>query len=163
MSNVYRVLVLCTGNSARSIVAEVLFNALGHGRFEAYSAGSRPVGAVNLGALEWLQHQGYATENLRSKSWDEFATPDAPEFDLVITVCDNAAGETCPLWIGHPVTAHWGLPDPAAVEGAEARRVAFNHVAEQLAQRIHLLMSLPLESLDKLALQHHAMRIGQGA
>lgn len=163
MNKVYKVLVLCTGNSARSILAEVLFNVLGHGRFEAYSAGSHPVGAVNLGALEWLQHQGYATDGLRSKSWDEFAQPDAPEFDLVITVCDHAAGEVCPLWLGQPVTAHWGLPDPAAVAGEEARRAAFNHVAEQLAQRIHLLMNLPLEKLDKLALKNHLTDIGQAA
>ena len=163
MDKIYKVLVLCTGNSARSIVAEVLFNALGHGRFEAYSAGSCPVGVVNPGALEWLQHQGYATDGLRSKSWDEFVKPDAPVFDFVITVCDHAAGETCPVWLGQPVTAHWGLPDPAAVEGEEARRAAFNQVAEQLAQRIHLLMSLPLEKLDKLALTTHLMHIGQAA
>ena len=155
MEKIYKVLVLCTSNSARSILAEVLFNALGHGRFEAYSAGSQPVGAVNPGALEWLQHQGYATENLRSKSWDEFATSDAPEFDLVITVCDNIADASCPTWQGQPVTAHWSLPDPAAVEGKEVRRAAFNHVAEQLAQRIHLLMSLPLGKLDKLSLHSY--------
>jgi arsenate reductase len=157
----YKVLVLCTGNSARSILGEVLFNVLGKGKFQAYSAGSKPAGKVNPGALEWLQHQGYATDGLRSKSWDEFAAPDAPEFDFIFTVCDNAAGEACPLWLGKPATAHWGIPDPAHVEGDEARRAAFNRAAEQLARRIQLFMSLPIEKLDKLTLKEKLAEIGR--
>jgi arsenate reductase len=157
----YRVLVLCTGNSARSILGEVLFNALGKGRFKAYSAGSKPAGKVNPGALEWLQANGYSTEGLRSKSWDEFAAPGAPEFDFIFTVCDNAAGEACPLWLGHPATAHWGIPDPAHVEGDEARRAAFKRAAEQLARRIQLFMSLPIEKLDKLVLKEKLAEIGR--
>lgn len=159
--NIYNVLVLCTGNSARSILAEVLFNALGNGRFKAYSAGSKPAGRVNPGALEWLQQQGYSIEGLRSKSWDEFAAPGAPKFDFIFTVCDNAAGEACPLWLGKPATAHWGIPDPAHVEGDEARRAAFKRTAEQLARRIQLFMSLPIEKLDKLALQQKLAEIGR--
>jgi arsenate reductase len=157
----YNVLVLCTGNSARSILGEVLFNALGKGKFNAYSAGSKPAGRVNPGALEWLQGQGYSIEGLRSKSWDEFAAPGAPEFDFIFTVCDNAAGEACPLWLGHPATAHWGIPDPAHVEGDEARRAAFKKAAEQLARRIQLFMSLPIESLDKLTLKEKLAEIGR--
>ena len=157
----YKVLVLCTGNSARSILGEVLFNVLGQGKFEAYSAGSKPAGKVNPGALEWLQRQGYATDGLRSKSWDEFAAPDAPVFDFIFTVCDNAAGEACPLWLGQPATAHWGIPDPAHVEGDEARRAAFNRAAEQLARRIQLFMSLPIEKLDKLTLKEKLAEIGR--
>src|SRR5487761_1962200 len=149
----YNVLVLCTGNSARSILGEVLFNNLGKGRFKAYSAGSKPAGKVNPGALELLQQQGYGTEELRSKSWDEFAAPGAPEFDFIFTVCDNAAGEACPVWLGHPCTAHWGIPDPAHVEGDEARRTAFKRASEQLARRIQLFISLPIEKLDKLTLK----------
>ena len=157
----YNVLVLCTGNSARSILGEVLFNQLGKGMFKAYSAGSRPAGAVNPGALELLQQQGYSTEGLRSKSWDEFAGPDAPEFDFIITVCDNAAGETCPFWPGKPATAHWGIPDPAHVEGVEARRDAFKRAFEQLALRIQLFMSLPIDKLDKLTLKEKIAEIGR--
>lgn len=157
----YNVLVLCTGNSARSILGEVLFNQLGKGMFKAYSAGSRPAGAVNPGALELLQQQGYSTEGLRSKSWDEFAGPDAPEFDFIITVCDNAAGETCPFWPGKPATAHWGIPDPAHVEGVEARRSAFRRAFEQLALRIQLFMSLPIDKLDKLTLKEKIAEIGR--
>lgn len=157
----YNVLVLCTGNSARSILGEVLFNTLGKGRFKAYSAGSKPAGKVNPGALEWLQANGHSTEGLRSKSWDEFAAPGAPEFDFVFTVCDNAAGEICPVWYGSPMTAHWGIPDPAHVEGDEARRAAFNKAAEQLARRIQLFMSLPVEKLDKLTLKQKLTEIGQ--
>ena len=149
----YNVLILCTGNSARSILGEVLFNVLGKGKFKAYSAGSKPAGKVNPGAIEWLQTHGHSIEGLRSKSWDEFAAPGAPEFDFVFTVCDNAAGEVCPVWYGSPMTAHWGIPDPAHIEGDEARRAAFNKAAEQLARRIQLFMSLPVESLDKLALK----------
>lgn len=157
----YKVLVLCTGNSARSILGEVLFNALGKGKFKAYSAGSKPAGKVNPGALEWLQANGYSTEGLRSKSWDEFAVPGAPEFDFIFTVCDNAAGEACPLWLGKPATAHWGIPDPAHVEGDEERRAAFKKAAEQLARRIQLFMSLPIEKLDKLVLKEKLAEIGR--
>jgi arsenate reductase len=157
----YNVLVLCTGNSARSILGEVLFNTLGKGKFKAYSAGSKPAGRVNPGALEWLQGQGYSIEGLRSKSWDEFAAPGAPEFDFIFTVCDNAAGEACPLWLGHPATAHWGIPDPAHVEGDEARRAAFKKAAEQLARRIQLFLSLPIDKLDKLTLKEKLAEIGR--
>ncbi len=155
----YKVLVLCTGNSARSILAEVLFNALGKGRFKVYSAGSKPAGRVNPGALEWLQGQGYGIEGLRSKSWDEFAA--APQFDFIFTVCDNAAGEVCPVWPGKPATAHWGIPDPAHVEGEEARRAAFKKAAEQLALRIQLFMSLPIEKMDRLTLKEKLAEIGR--
>ena len=157
----YNVLVLCTGNSARSILGEVLFNELGKGRFIAYSAGSQPAGRVNPFALELLQQQGHNIAGLRSKSWDEFAAPGAPEIDFIFTVCDNAAGETCPIWPGKPATAHWGIPDPAHVEGDEARRVAFKKAAEQLARRIQLFMSLPIEKLDKLTLKEKLAEIGR--
>jgi len=158
----YQVLVLCTGNSARSILGEVLFNVLGKGRFIAHSGGSKPVGRVNPFALELLQQQGLSTEGLRSKSWDEFAVPGAPEIDFIFTVCDNAAGETCPIWPGKPATAHWGIPDPAHVEGGdEAKRAAFRKTSEQLARRIQLFMSLPIESLDKLTLKEKLAEIGR--
>ncbi|MDD4930028.1 MAG: arsenate reductase ArsC [Gallionella sp.] len=157
----YNVLVLCTGNSARSILGEVLFNTLGKGRFKAFSAGSRPAGIVNPGALEWLKAHDHSTEGLRSKSWDEFALPGAPEFDFIFTVCDNAAGEACPLWLGKPATAHWGIPDPAHVEGVDARRAAFKKAAEQLARRIQLFLSLPIDKLDKLTLKEKLSEIGR--
>jgi len=157
----YNVLILCTGNSARSVLGEVLFNVLGKGKFKAYSAGSKPAGKVNPGAIEWLQAHGHSTEGLRSKSWDEFAAPGAPEFDFVFTVCDNAAGEVCPVWYGAPMTAHWGIPDPAHIEGDEERRAAFNKAAEQLARRIGLFMALPIEKLDKLALKDKLSEIGR--
>lgn len=157
----YNVLILCTGNSARSVLGEVLFNVLGKGKFKAYSAGSKPAGKVNPGAIEWLQAHGYSTEGLRSKSWDEFAAPGAPEFDFVFTVCDNAAGEVCPVWYGAPMTAHWGIPDPAHIEGDEERRAAFNKAAAQLARRIGLFMALPIEKLDKLALKDKLSEIGR--
>jgi arsenate reductase len=157
----YNVLVLCTGNSARSILGEVLFNTLGKGRFKAYSAGSKPAGKVNPGALEWLQKHGHHTEGLRSKSWDEFTAPYAPQFDFIFTVCDNAAGEACPIWLGHPMTAHWGIPDPAHIEGDEARRAAFNKAADQLARRIQLFMNLPIENLDALTLKEKLTEIGR--
>jgi arsenate reductase len=158
----YNVLVLCTGNSARSILGEALFNALGKGKFIAHSAGSHPAGRVNPFALELLQQQGFSTEGLRSKSWDEFAAPGAPEIDFIFTVCDNAAGETCPIWPGKPATAHWGIPDPAAVTDDDAaKRAAFRKAAEQLAKRIQLFMSLPIESLDKLALKEKLAEIGR--
>jgi arsenate reductase (thioredoxin) len=157
----YNVLVLCTGNSARSILGEVLFNSLGKGKFKAYSAGSKPAGRVNPGALEWLQQQGHSIEGLRSKSWDEFVAPGAPQFDFIFTVCDNAAGEACPVWPGKPATAHWGIPDPAHVEGDAARRAAFKKAAEQLARRIQLFLSLPIEKLDKLVLKEKLTEIGR--
>ena len=157
----YQVLVLCTGNSARSILGEVLFNALGKGKFKAYSAGSKPAGKVNPGALELLQQQGFSTEGLRSKSWDEFAAPGVPEIDFIFTVCDNAAGETCPIWPGKPATAHWGIPDPAQVEGDVARRAAFRKAYEQLARRIQLFMNVPIEKLDKLTLKEKLAEIGR--
>ena len=157
----YNVLVLCTGNSARSILGEVLFNTLGKGRFIAHSAGSKPAGRVNPFALELLQQQGHGIAGLRSKSWDEFAAPGAPEIDFIFTVCDNAAGETCPIWPGKPATAHWGIPDPAHVEGDEAMRAAFRKAYEQLARRIQLFMNLPIEKLDKLALKEKLAEIGR--
>ena len=157
----YNVLILCTGNSARSILGEVLFNHLGKGKFNACSAGSKPAGRVNPGAMEWLQANGHSIDGLRSKSWDEFAAPGAPEFDFIFTVCDNAAGEACPLWLGHPAAAHWGIPDPAHVEGEEARRAAFKKAAEQLARRIQLFLSLPIDKLDKLTLKEKLAEIGR--
>ena len=158
----YNVLVLCTGNSARSILGEVLFNKLGKGRFIAHSAGSNPVGRVNPYALELLQQQGHSIEGLRSKSWDEFAAPGAPQIDFIFTVCDNAAGETCPIWPGKPATAHWGIPDPAHVEGGdEAKRAAFRKAYEQLTRRIRLFMSLSIGKLDKLTTKEKLAEIGR--
>ena len=140
---VIRVLVLCTGNSARSILSEALINHLGRGRFEAHSAGSKPTGRVNPLALRVLQEQGVPTAGLRSKSWDEFSAPGAPAMDVVITVCDNAAGETCPLWPGTPARAHWGLPDPAAVTGNEAERLeAFRATARLIESRVQRLVAM---------------------
>lgn len=148
------VLFLCTGNSARSILAEAALNRIGEGRFRGFSAGSFPKGAVHPGALRLLSGLGYPTEGLRSKSWDEFAEPDAPAMDIVITVCDNAAGEACPIWPGHPATAHWGLADPAAVEGGEAAvDAAFRKTHGELVARLNLLVSLHPESLERLVLK----------
>jgi protein-tyrosine-phosphatase len=156
------VLFLCTGNSARSIMAEVMLNHLGRGRFRAYSAGSHPSGKVNPHSIETLRHLGMPTQGLRSKAWDEFAAPGAPPIDFVITVCDNAAGETCPVWPGKPVTAHWGVADPAAVEGSdEDKRRAFREAAAILRRRIELLLALPLEKLDLSALKGKVREIGQ--
>ena len=156
-----RVLFLCTGNSARSIMAEALLNVLGAGRFKAYSAGSFPSGKVQPIAAEMAQAFGY-TEPLRSKSWDEFAEPGSPSIDFVITVCDNAAGEVCPIWPGQPVTAHWGVPDPAAVTGSEdVRRRAFRSAWLMLRQRIELLLVLPLGKLDRTATQRELHAVGQ--
>lgn len=165
MKDTYNILVLCTGNSARSILGEVLFNTRGAGRFKAYSAGSHPTGRVNPFAIETLQSLRLPTEGLRSKSWDEFAQPGAPELDFVFTVCDNAAGETCPYWPGQPVTAHWGLEDPAAVQGSdEDKREAFRKTAMMLNRRIELFASLPLDKLDRMALTTKLGEIGmQGA
>lgn len=157
---VYNVLFLCTGNSARSIIGEVLMNHDGGGRFRAFSAGSQPKGEVHPMALEVLAGLGFSTEGLRSKSWDEFSQAGAPEFDFIFTVCDNAAGEACPVWLGHPVTAHWGIEDPAAVEG-EGQREAFMQALRYLRRRIELFLELPLESLDALAMQHKLKEIGQ--
>ena len=158
----YNVLVLCTGNSARSILGEVLFNVLGKGRFIAHSAGSHPVGRVNPFALELLQQQGHGIAGLRSKSWDEFTAPGAPGLDFIFTVCNNAAGEACPVWPGKPAIAHWGIPDPAGVEGGdEAKRAAFKTAYGQMARRVQLFMSLPIESLDKLTLKQKLAEIGR--
>jgi arsenate reductase len=158
----YHVLFLCTGNSARSILAEVLLNSRGQGRFKAYSAGSQPVGRVNPHALEFLRHAGLPIERLRSKSWDEFAQPGAPSLDFVFTVCDNAANEVCPIWPGQPVTAHWGLPDPAAVQGTDAdKQKAFRDTFVTLDRRIGLFTSLPIAGLDQLALARRVAEIGK--
>ena len=159
---VYQVLFICTGNSARSIMAEGLMNQLGAGRFNAWSAGSHPNGTVNLFALQTLARWHVPTIGLRSKPWDEFALPDAPALDFVFTVCDNAAGEICPVWPGQPMTAHWGVPDPAAVEGTDDQKAkAFLATAITLRRRIELLLSLPLGSLAGLSLQREIDQIGQ--
>lgn len=159
---VRNVLFLCTGNSARSILAECVLNRLGGGRFAAYSAGSFPRGTVHPFALDLLRRQNYPVDELRSKSWEEFATPDSPKLDFVITVCDNAAGEVCPIWPGQPTTAHWGLPDPAAVEGSEVeRRVAFSDTLRMLNNRIGLFVNLPLDKLDQVGLQNRLRAIGR--
>ena len=158
---VYNVLVLCTGNSARSIMAESLINTMGRGRFQAYSAGSHPTGKVNPFAIEQVESTGYATDNLRSKSWDEYAQPDAPQMDFIVTVCDNAVGEVCPLWPGQPVSAHWGFEDPAAVEGTEeTKRAAFSKVFHQIMGRVQLLVNLPLTMLDKTTIKREMQAIG---
>ncbi len=149
MDKTFKVLVLCTGNSARSILGEMLFNHLGQERIEAHSAGSKPGGTVNPVALETLAKHGVPCAGARSKSWDEFAAPGAPEFDFIFTVCGNAAQETCPVWPGHPATAHWGIPDPAHVEPIEARRVAFEAAYQLLKQRIEAFLALPLETLGR--------------
>jgi arsenate reductase len=152
---VYNVLFLCTGNSARSILAEVLLNQGGKGRFKAYSAGSFPKGEVNPHAIRLLETLKLPTDGLRSKSWDEFAKPGAPPLDFIITVCDNAAGEVCPIWPGKPVTAHWGIPDPAAAEGSDAEiAAAFAMAARQLCTRIDLFLNLPLASIDRMTIQN---------
>lgn len=156
------VLFLCTGNSARSILAEAYLNSAGKGRFTAYSAGSHPAGKVNPFALELLEKNRLPTTQLRSKNWDEFARPGAPKLDFVFTVCDHAAGETCPLWPGQPVTAHWGVADPAAVTGAEdAKRKAFLRAFTELSARINLLLALPIEKLDRLTLKRRLDDIGK--
>jgi arsenate reductase len=157
----YNILVLCTGNSARSIMAEALINTLGKGRFHAYSAGSYPAGKVNPFAIEQIASLDYPVEKLRSKSWDEFAAPDAPRMDFVITVCDRAAGEVCPVWPGRPITAHWGFEDPAAVEGSdEVKRRAFARIFRQIMNRVRVFASLPLDTLDRLAVKREMDNIG---
>ena len=159
---VFNTLFLCTGNSARSILAESLMNHLGRGRFRAYSAGSFPKGEVHPLSLELLRSVGLPHDQARSKSWDEYARPGAPVMDFIFTVCDQAAGEVCPIWPGSPVTAHWGLPDPAAVEGPiEVRRKAFRDALHVLQNRIALLLTLPLAGLDRLTLQNRTRDIGR--
>ncbi|HWG71301.1 MAG TPA: arsenate reductase ArsC [Steroidobacteraceae bacterium] len=158
----YNVLFLCTGNSARSILAESLLNALGHGKFRAFSAGSHPKGQVHTMAVNLLERTNLPAENLRSKSWDEFAAPGAPPIDFIFTVCDNAAGEVCPIWPGKPMTAHWGIADPAAVEGTDVERAAaFRKALKELETRIKLLISLPIDSLDRMTLQARLRDIGK--
>lgn len=158
----YNVLFLCTGNSARSILAESLVNHLGQGRFRGFSAGSHPRGAVHPIALELLRQMRLSTEGLRSKSWDEFAAPGAEPLDFVFTVCDNAAGEVCPYWPGQPVTAHWGVPDPAAVEGSDTEKwMAFRTAFQALESRIKIFTSLPIASLDRSKLQERLNAIGK--
>jgi arsenate reductase (thioredoxin) len=159
---IYNVLFLCTGNSARSILAESLLNALGKGRFHAFSAGSFPKGQVHPMAVELLNYSNLPTENLRSKSWDEFAAPGAPPLDFIFTVCDNAAGEVCPIWPGMPMTAHWGIADPAAAEGTDAEKAyAFRKTFKELETRIKLLLSLPVDSLDRMTLHARLREIGK--
>ncbi len=160
----YNVLFVCTGNSARSILAEGLLRALSNGRFNAYSAGSHPKGYVEPLALATLEQLGMPSMQFRSKAWDEFARPDAPALDFVFTVCDKAAGEVCPVWPGQPITAHWGLPDPAAIEGDEQRKTkAYMDAAMTLKRRIELLLALPIAKLQGLALQQEVARIGRAA
>jgi arsenate reductase len=159
---IYNVLFLCTGNSARSIMAEAILNRIGLGKFRAFSAGSQPKGKVNPYAVDLLQQLGHDTANVRSKSWLEFAQPGAPAMDLVFTVCDNAAGETCPIWPGQPMTAHWGIPDPAEATGTPAQiALAFKQAYGMLSRRIELLAALPLAALDGLTLQRRLTEIGQ--
>jgi arsenate reductase len=156
------VLFLCTGNSARSVLAEVLINRWGAGKFVGFSAGSYPKGEVNPLTLRFLKHVGLSTEGLRSKSWNEFAGPGAPPLDFVFTVCDQAAGEVCPVWPGQPITAHWGVQDPAAVEGTDEEKLAvFNKVFRELESRIKIFCSLPLASLDRVRIKEHVDEIGR--
>ena len=162
MSRIYNVLFLCTGNSARSILAEAILNKDGAGRFRAFSAGSQPKGQVHPAALRLLDELGFPTEGYRSKNWDEFAAPGAPPLDFVFTVCDNAAGETCPIWPGQPMTAHWGIEDPAAIEG-DRQPQAFRDAYHALQRRIGLFLSLPIESIDELSLQTRLREIGRQA
>jgi protein-tyrosine-phosphatase len=158
----HNVLFLCTGNSARSVLGEAILNRVGAGRFRAYSAGSRPAGRVNPFALELLERRGYRTGDLRSKSWEEFAGADAPAMDIVFTVCDSAARESCPVWPGHPMTVHWGIPDPAAVEGTDAqKRQAFEEAYRVLDDRIRRLVDLPIESLDAATLRRRLREMGE--
>jgi protein-tyrosine-phosphatase len=158
----YNVLFLCTGNSARSILAEAVLNFEGKGAFRAWSAGSFPKGAVNPFALSTLEHAGVPFTDVRSKSWDEFAAPGAPQMDFIFTVCDDAAGEVCPVWPGHPVTAHWGMPDPAAVDGSDGDKAkAFRDTLRMLTNRIRLFIALPFDKLDRLALKAQIDDVGR--
>lgn len=164
MQQTLNVLFLCTGNSARSILAEAYLNSVGAGRFRAFSGGSHPAGRINPVALELLQRNRVATDSLRSKAWDEFARPNAPQMDIVITVCDQAAGEMCPVWPGQPVIAHWGVKDPAAVEGSDGeKRKAFLRAFTELKTRIDLMRALPSEKLDRLALSAKLKEIHKSA
>jgi protein-tyrosine-phosphatase len=159
---IYNTLFLCTGNSARSIMAEAILNKVGQGKFRAYSAGSQPKGQVNPNTVRLLQSFGYDTSGFRSKSWSEFAKPGAPALDFVFTVCDNAAGETCPVWPGQPMTAHWGVPDPAEAQGSPAEvALAFKDAYRILNQRIGIFVALPIASLDRLSLQNKLRDIGR--
>jgi protein-tyrosine-phosphatase len=159
--NPFNVLFLCTGNSARSIIAEAILNRLGQGRFRAYSAGSQPKGNVNPQTIELLRALGYDATAFRSKSWNEFTQADAPKFDFVFTVCDNAAAEACPLWPGQPMTAHWGIPDPAEAKGTPAEiALAFKDAYRMLNQRIGIFVALPIKSLDRLSLHNRLREIG---
>ncbi len=159
---IYNVLFLCTGNSARSVMAEAILNKLGQGKFRAYSAGSQPKGKVHPAIIQLLQGLGYDTDGFRSKSWSEFARPGAPALDFVFTVCDDAAGEACPVWPGQPMTAHWGVPDPAAARGSEAEiALAFKDAYRMLNQRIGIFVNLPIRSLDRLSLQAKLKEIGR--
>jgi arsenate reductase len=159
---VFNVLFLCTGNSARSILGESLINRWGRGRFRGFSAGSHPTGQVNPLALDLLKRLEFPTEHLRSKNWNEFEGPNAPEIDFVFTVCDNAAAEQCPIWPGHPMTAHWGLADPAAVEGDEKeRKLAFRRTFSELENRVKNFVSLPLDQLEGMTLQNKLNEIGR--
>jgi protein-tyrosine-phosphatase len=159
---IHNVLFLCTGNSARSILGEAIMNRLGAGKFQGYSAGSQPKGEVHPYALDLLSKLNHDVTALRSKSWEEFARPDAPKMDFIFTVCDNAANETCPIWPGHPMVAHWGLPDPAAETGLEAeRRLAFAEAYRMLNLRISAFVNLPLPALDNMVLRQHLNEIGQ--
>ena len=161
---VYNVLFLCTGNSARSVMAEALVSTMGKGRFRGFSAGSHPGGSDNPFAIEQIEATGYPLDKLRSKSWDEFGTADAPHMDFIITVCDNAAGEVCPYWPGHPLSAHWGFEDPAAATGTDAeKREVFHKVFRQIMTRMNVFVSLPLHMLEKNAIQHEIKAIGQSA
>ena len=162
MKHVYNVLFLCTGNSARSILAEAILNQRAIGRFHAYSAGSFPKGQVHPAAISLLEELDYDTSEFRSKSWDEFSGPDAPKLDFVFTVCDNAAGEVCPIWPGQPMTAHWGSEDPAAVEGP-GQEQAFWNAYQQLQRRIQLFLALPIEDIDELSLRNRLKDIGKTA
>lgn len=162
MSRTYNVLFLCTGNSARSILAEAILNKLGRGQFRAFSAGSFPKGDVHPAALDLLGELNFPTKGLRSKSWDEFAVDGAPQLDFIFTVCDNAAGEICPVWPGKPVTAHWGIEDPAASEGG-GQRLAFWNAFRQMQRRIELFRALPLETIDEMTLENRLRQIGKTA
>ncbi|MEL6168781.1 MAG: arsenate reductase ArsC [Pseudomonadota bacterium] len=162
MADLKNVLFLCTGNSARSILAEAIMNREGLGKFKGFSAGSNPAGQVNPFAIELLKHENFDTSGFRSKNWDEFAAPDAPVMDFVFTVCDNAANEVCPFWPGQPMSAHWGLPDPAAVEGTDAEKaLAFADTFRMLTSRISIFVNLPMSTLDTLSLQEELDAIGK--
>ena len=162
MSNrIYNVLFICTGNSARSILAEAILNQLGRDHFRAYSAGSFPKGQVHPLTIETLKKHKFETGSFRSKSWDEFARSDAPQMDFIFTVCDNAGGEVCPVWPGHPMTAHWGFPDPAAVDGTgEMKQAAFDKTYREISQRLRIFLNLPFEKLDRMSLQQKVKEMG---